>query len=126
MRPDWLDLMDWKMILAGIAVGVIAPAILTFILLLLQLQPNWVLMLILTELAVLAGSLVAAMRSDDRKTRLLNGLAVATICAFFSLATSVSINPETGANLLGILFLLISYGLMGVLGGLARELVVRS
>jgi putative membrane protein (TIGR04086 family) len=118
--------MDWKMILAGIAVGVIAPAILTFILLLLQLQPNWVLMLILTELAVLAGSLVAAMRSDDRKTRLLNGLAVATICAFFSLATSVSINPETGANLLGILFLLISYGLMGVLGGLARELVVRS
>lgn len=126
MRSDWLDLMDWKYILIGIAIGVLVPAILTFILLLLNLQSNWLLMLILTELAVLAGSLVAAMRGEDRRARLYNGLAVAIICAIVSLATSVTVNPETGANLLGVVFLLISYGVMGVLGSLACEIVRRS
>ena len=122
MRSDWLDLMDWKYVLIGIAIGVLVPAILTFLLIFLT-EPSWLLMLILTELAVLAGSLVAATRGEDRRARLYNGLAVAIICAIFSLATSVTMNPETGANFLGVVFLIISYGVMGVLGGLAGEVV---
>ena len=122
MRSDWLDLMDWKFVLIGIAIGVFVPAVLTFFLLFFG-EPNWLLMLILTELAVLGGSLVAAMRGEDRRARLYNGLAVAIVCAILSLATSVTINPEAGANLLGVIFLIVSYGVMGVVGSLAGEVI---
>jgi len=121
MQSDWLDSIDWRLVLAGIGIGVLAPAILTFLLIQLGIRGIGGHTLLLTEACILVGSLVAALRADERHGRLLNGLFVAFICAIISLVATVLVNPQSGTNWGGFLFLLISYGLMGILGSLISK-----
>jgi hypothetical protein len=118
MQSDWLDLVDWKLVVVGIAIGVFAPAVLTLLLVTLGMNGIGGHTLLLTEVAILTGSLVAALRADGRRGRLVNGLLVAFICAIVSLVAAVLVNPQSGTNATGLLFLLASYGVMGVLGAL--------
>jgi putative membrane protein (TIGR04086 family) len=123
MRSDWIDLVDWKFVLTGIAIGVVAPALMTLLFVAFNLTVLSLPMLLLTELSVLIGGLVASWRSEERRGRLLNGLIVALICAMISFISGVLADADTGANLPGIIFLFTSYGVAGILGGLLTELI---
>lgn len=78
----------------------------------------WVLLLLFTELTVFAGCLWGVRNSVGRNGRVVNSLLIAFACALISLTASLSADAQYGANLVGIGLLLVSYGLMGVLGGL--------
>lgn len=122
MQADWLDLINWKRVLIGVLIGVLTPVFFALILQAVRLGQAWALLLIFTELSVLIGSGYASLSAAGRHGRLVNALLVALICAIVSLTASVSLDPQAGANLPGISLLLLSYGLMGILGGFGAEL----
>lgn len=123
MRADWLTELDWKLVALGVAIGLLLPAFLTGILVRTGLGDAWILMLLFTMLSVMVGGLIASIRATSRLNRLINGLFTALICAAFSFVVGVAVDPAVGANLVGVLLLLVSYITMGCLGGLVSGLL---
>lgn len=126
MRADWLTLLHGKLVVAGILLGTMVPAIFTFVVIKLSGNSPGLPTLTITLLTVFGGSLVSAWQSETRNGRLLNSLLVAFSCAIISLIASVLANPLSGGNFGGILFLLVSYGLMGFFGGEAAAVLAKT
>ena len=125
---DWLDSLinNWVGLLLGVAVGVGVPALLAVMMILAGLPVDTPLMLILTELSVGAAGFVAAWwsREDALANTVIHGVSTALICAFLSLVAAVLANPM-GTSPLGVLFLFVSYALMGGRGGVAVWFIER-
>ena len=125
---DWLDSLinNWVGLLLGVAVGVGVPALLAVLMILAHLPVDTPLMLILTEISIGAAGFVAAWwsREDALPNTVVHGVSTALICAFLSLVAAVLANPM-GTSPLGVLFLFVSYALMGGLGGVAVWFIER-
>ena len=121
---DWLDSLidslinNWVGVLLGVGVGVGAPVLLAVLMILVRFPVDTPLTLILTELSIGAAGFVAAWwsREDALASTIVHGVSTALICAFLSLVAAVLANPM-GTSPLGVLFLFVSYALMGGLGG---------
>ena len=123
MRSDWIADLRWRLIVLGVLIGVLTPALLTALLLRAGLADVWVLMLFFSELAVLLAGFIAALGATTRPMRLIHGVIASFFCAALSFVIGVAVDPRAGGNLSGLLFLLISFTLMGALGGLVSGLL---
>jgi hypothetical protein len=123
VRRDWIAELSWRLIALGALIGVLTPALLSGLLLRAGLADVWVLMLFFSELSVLLAGFIAALGASTRSARLIHGVAVALICAALSFVVGVAVDSRAGANLAGILFLLITFTVMGGLGALVSGLL---
>lgn len=125
MHSDWLDAINWKRVVVGVMAGLLGPALTAVVFIILRWDPLGWSVFVLTELFVLAGSVIAAWEGTGARDRLMNALAAVLVCGIVSLIASISVNPQNGANVRGILFLLANNAVLGIVGGLSVPLIER-
>lgn len=123
MVTSWYRDIDVRFVLLGAVAALGLSSVWAILLAFLNLSHLWMLLLFLTLLSISIGGMVGAWRTRARTSGIVNGAVVALICIFVSLLVSAN-TQALQSNLLGFLFLIVSYGAAGVLGGMAREWVL--
>ncbi|MGQ9893293.1 MAG: TIGR04086 family membrane protein [Roseiflexus sp.] len=113
-RSDWLDDMHWGAVALGVAIALAMQVAITLLLLNpLAITLSWT-AVVLVELCIAAGAFVSGWRA--RRAALLNGLMAGLISAVISLLATVIQTPAQ-VDMLNVLFLFVTFGVMGLLGG---------
>lgn len=114
----WIDdLIDsWPVVLLGVVAGVGLQLILALLLMVSGLPLVTPFTFVLAELSILAGGFAASWLT--KRAHLVRSVSVGVICAFISLIASTWENAAR-VSPLSVLVLLITYAVMGGLGGYA-------
>jgi putative membrane protein (TIGR04086 family) len=119
-QRDWLDELRWIPILLGVVLAIATQIVLTWIVLRpFNIGLTWA-AVVLVEVCIFAGAFVTGWRAD--RSGLINGLAVGLISAALSLLATVLQSP-TALTAINIVFLFVTFGIMGALGGFAAQFV---
>lgn len=120
---DWLDLIDWPRVLLGALVAVVGQVLVSLLFRLGGVPIQSVVLLVLTLAMVAVGGAVAAQRVFEQGAKIVCGVTAALLAAAVALVASVYADPENGGNLLGLVFLFVSYAAMGLIGALLPRAV---
>lgn len=113
-RSDWLDDMHWGAVALGVAIALAMQVAITLLVLNpLAITLSWT-AVVLVELCIAVGAFVSGWRA--RRAALLNGLMAGLISAVISLLATVIQTPAQ-VDMLNVLFLFVTFGVMGLLGG---------
>ncbi|MGQ9528912.1 TIGR04086 family membrane protein [Chloroflexus sp.] len=113
-RSDRLDDMHWGVVALGVAIALAMQVAITLLVLNpLAITLSWT-AVVLVELCIAAGAFVSGWRA--RRAALLNGLMAGLISAVISLLATVIQTPAQ-VDMLNVLFLFVTFGVMGLLGG---------